>query len=136
MTRLLVLTAAAAVLIAGCGGDKSDDAGTGGSSAGGPASAEMTDAQNPPQRLVLDVTIKGGRVTPTNEQLQAKVNQPIVIEVDSDAVDELHVHSTPEHSFPIAVGPGQSFQFSADVPGRVDIELHDLNKTIATIAVQ
>jgi len=131
-----VLSAAAAVLIAGCGGNKSDDAGTASSSAGGPAPTQMTDAQNPPQRVVVDVTIKDGQVTPTNEQLQAKVNQPIVIQVDSDAVDELHVHSTPEHSFPIAVGPGQTFQFSADVPGRIDIELHELNKTIATIAVQ
>ncbi|MCG7596797.1 hypothetical protein [Mycobacterium sp. PSTR-4-N] len=136
MRRLLVLSAAAAVLIAGCGGNKSDDAGTASSSAGGPAPTQMTDAQNPPQRVVVDVTIKDGQVTPTNEQLQAKVNQPIVIQVDSDAVDELHVHSTPEHSFPIAVGPGQTFQFSADVPGRIDIELHELNKTIATIAVQ
>ncbi|MEW5809357.1 MAG: hypothetical protein AB1925_07880 [Actinomycetota bacterium] len=136
MTRLLVLTAATALLIAGCGGDKSDDAGTGGSSQGAPAPAEMTDAQAAPQRLVVNVTIKGGTVTPTNEQLQAEVKQPIVIQVDSDAPDELHVHSTPEHSFPIAVGPGQSFQFSVDMPGRVDVELHELNKTIATIAVQ
>ncbi|MHA0289694.1 hypothetical protein ACXYX3_25040 [Mycobacterium sp. C3-094] len=136
MRRLLVLSAAAALLIAGCGGNKSDDAGTASSSAGGPAPTQMTDAQNPPQRVVVDVTIKDGQVTPTNEQLQAKVNQPIVIQVDSDAVDELHVHSTPEHSFPIAVGPGQTFQFSAGVPGRIDIELHELNKTIATIAVQ
>lgn len=136
MTRLLVLTAAAALLIAGCGGNKSDDAGTGSPSQGAPAPTSMTDAQNTPERLVVAVTIKGGQVTPTNEQLQAKVKQPIVIQVDSDAVDELHVHSTPEHSFPIAVGPGQSFQFSVDMPGRVDVELHELNKTVATIAVQ
>ncbi|TRW88960.1 hypothetical protein FK535_01415 [Mycolicibacterium sp. 018/SC-01/001] len=136
MTRLLVLTAAVALLITGCGGNKSDDAGAGTSGSGAPSAAQMTDAPAAPQRLVVNVTIKGGTVTPTNEQLQAKVKQPIVFEVDSDAADELHVHSTPEHSFPIAVGPGQSFQFSVDVPGRVDVELHELNKTIATIAVQ
>ncbi|WP_111509253.1 hypothetical protein [Mycobacterium kyogaense] len=136
MTRLLALTAAAALLIAGCGGNKSEDAGTGSSTPGAAAPTQLTDAQTAPDRLVLKVTIKGGTVTPTNEQLQAKVKQPIVIQVDSDAADELHVHSTPEHSFPIAVGPGQSFQFSVDMPGRVDVELHELNKTIATIAVQ
>ncbi len=135
MRRVAVLAAAVAVLLAGCGGEKSSDQ----TSTAGPAAADpsaMTDSQTPSQRVLVDVTIKGGTVTPTNEQLTAKVKQPIVIRVDSDAVDELHVHSTPEHSFPIAVGPGQSFQFTVDMPGRVDVELHALNKTIATIAVQ
>ena len=97
---------------------------------------EMTDAQNPPEQLVIDVTIKGGKVTPTNEQLQAGLDEQIVIRVDSDATDELHVHSSPEHTFPVAIGPAQSFQFSVGVPGRVDIELHELGTTIATVQVQ
>lgn len=127
------MAAAVAILVAGCGGDKTTDEANTTNPTAVPA---MTDDQAPPQRLAVDVTIKGGTVTPTNEQLTAKVKQPIVIRVDSDAADELHVHSTPEHSFPIAVGPGQSFQFTVDMPGRVDVELHALNKTIATIAVQ
>lgn len=96
----------------------------------------MTDTQNAPERLVVDVTIKGGKVTPTNEQLQAGLDEQIVIRVDSDATDELHVHSSPEHTFPVAIGPAQSFQFSVGVPGRVDIELHELGTTIATVQVQ
>jgi hypothetical protein len=96
----------------------------------------MSNAQAPPTQLVIDVTIKGGDVTPTNEQLKAGVNEPIVVHVNSDAVDELHVHSTPEHSFDVQAKPMQSFQFTVDVPGKVDVELHKLNKTIATIQVQ
>ena len=96
----------------------------------------MSNDQAPPTRLVIDVTIKGGNVTPTNEQLQAGVKEPIVIRVNSDAADELHVHSTPEHSFNVEAKPMQSFQFAVDVPGKVDVELHHLNKTIATITVQ
>jgi hypothetical protein len=30
----------------------------------------------------------------------------------------------------------QTFQFTVGVPGKVDVELHKLNKTIATIQVQ
>lgn len=96
----------------------------------------MPDAQAPPDQLVIDVTIEGGQVTPTNAQLRAAVNEPIVIRVDSDATDELHVHSIPEHSFDVGVGPAQSFQFTVEVPGRVDVELHGLHTTIATIQVQ
>lgn len=47
--------------------------------------------------LVIDVTIAQGQVTPTNATLQAKVHQQITLHVTSDATDELHVHSTPDH---------------------------------------
>jgi sporulation-control protein spo0M len=131
----LFAVAAAALLLAGCG---SGERGNPPDSSGPPTidPSAMTDAQAPPEQLVVDVTIKGGSVTPTNEQLQAEVNEPIVIRVDSDATDELHVHSTPEHSFDIAVGPAQRFQFTVTVPGRVDVELHQLHTTVATIQVR
>ena len=96
----------------------------------------MSNEQAPPTRLLVDVTIKDGKVTPTNAQLKAGVKEQIVIRINSDAADELHVHSTPDHSFNVEAKPMQSFQFAVDVPGKVDVELHDLNKTIATITVQ
>ena len=96
----------------------------------------MSDVQAPPDRLVIDVSIAGDRVSPVNEQLQAKLDQPIVINVTSDTDDELHVHSNPEHTFAVRPGPPQTFQFSVAVPGRVDVELHNAGTTVATIAVQ
>ncbi len=48
--------------------------------------------------------------------------------VNSDVADELHVHSTPDHTFKVEAKPAQTFQFTVDVPGKVDIELHQLNK--------
>ena len=85
---------------------------------------------------MIDVKIEGGEVTPTNAALRAAVGQPIVLRVDSDGADELHVHSTPEQSFDVAVGAGQTFEFTVEMPGRVDVELHHLDKTVATIQVQ
>ena len=96
----------------------------------------MSNEQAPPNRLIIDVNIKGGQVTPTNAQYQAAVKEQIVLKVNSDADDELHVHSTPEHTFKVEAKPNQSFQFTVDVPGKVDVELHHLNKTIGTITVQ
>jgi sporulation-control protein spo0M len=136
--RTLTALTAAALLAAGCGGSTGSDVTTS-SPGGAPASTDapqMSDQQAPPARLVIDVTIKGGEVTPTNAQLQAKVAQTIVVRVNSDAVDQLHVHSTPEHSFNVEAKPAQSFQFTVTVPGKVDIELHQLNKIIATVTVQ
>lgn len=137
--RFLAVLAAGALLLAGCGGG--GGSGTAQSSSASPSAStvnpsDMQNDQAPPDRLVIDVTIKGGEVKPTNAQLQAKTKEQIVVKVASDVADELHVHSTPEHTFKIEAKPAQQFQFSVDVPGKVDIELHQLNKTIATVQVQ
>ena len=130
---------AAALITAGCGGSNSSDNVSVDTSSSQPSAvgpSDMPNEQAPPTRLLVDVTIKDGKVTPTNEQLKAGVKEQIVIRINSDAVDELHVHSTPDHSFNVEARPVQSFQFTVDVPGEVDVELHKLNQTIATIQVQ
>jgi len=136
--RLVAALAAGALLIAGCGGGGSGGAqsSSGQPSASTVSPSDMQNEQKAPDRLLIDVTIKGGEINPTNAQLEAKTNEPIVVKVDSDVADELHVHSTPDHTFKIEAKPGQQFQFSVDVPGKVDIELHHLEKTIATVQVQ
>lgn len=85
---------------------------------------------------VVEITIARGTVTPTNVTLTAKVGQPITLRVNSDADDELHVHSTPDHEFEVAAKPEQEFSFTVDVPGSVAVELHHLDRTVATIQVQ
>jgi sporulation-control protein spo0M len=133
------LLAAGALLLAGCGGGGGSEGAQGSASSSAPSTVSPSDMQNeqaPPDRLDIDVTVKGGEVDPTNDQLEAKVKEPIVIRVNSDVADELHVHSTPDHTFKIEPGKAMQFQFSVDVPGKVDIELHQLQKTVATIQVQ
>jgi hypothetical protein len=97
----------------------------------GSSSKTATDAG-----LSLDVRIAHGQVTPANATLQATVRQPITLHVTSDAADELHVHSVPEHKFEVAAAANQTFQFSVEVPGNVDVELHHLDRTVATIQVR
>ncbi|MFI6865639.1 hypothetical protein [Nocardia sp. NPDC050406] len=86
--------------------------------------------------LVIDVRIAGGSVTPTDARLDAQVNTPIDVVVDSDTHDELHVHGTPEHTFAVVPGTGQRFRFTIDVPGRVELELHEAGRTVATLLVR
>jgi heme/copper-type cytochrome/quinol oxidase subunit 2 len=125
MTARLLAAAWAAVLtcaLVACGGSSSQpDRQTSGAAAPG---------------LKIEVTIANGQVTPTNATLRAKVNEQITLRITSDVTDELHVHSVPDHKFEIAAAPNQTFQFSVDVPGNVDVELHHLKRTIATIQVQ
>jgi len=134
-TRVFAALMAAALLTAGCGGQGQNYTElTSSATAANPS--ELPDHQTPPDRLVFKLVIKDGNVTPTNDQFEAAVGQPIIFQIDSDAADELHVHSNPEHSFPIEAKPNQMFQFTVDVPGKVDVELHELNKTVATITVR
>ena len=132
--RRLVATssvAAVAVFLAACGQDNSEAAPPSPSAiATGPAPIS-----GPPEALVVEMVIKGGTVTPTNARMQGTVGEPIVLRVDSDTTDELHVHSVPEHSFTVEPRSGQEFQFRTEVPGNVEIELHDLNQVVATVQV-
>ncbi|WP_157897613.1 hypothetical protein [Mycolicibacterium rutilum] len=101
-----------------------------------PAPAPTTSSAPAVDGTVVDINIAGGKVTPTNGQAQGTVGKPIVLKVDSDVSDSLHVHSVPEHTFQVEPRPDQQFEFTVDVPGQVDIELHDLNRTVATIQVR
>ena len=140
-SSVIVLASALALVTAGCGGSGESEKTDGSAGSATPSvtavnPSDMTNEQQAPARLLIDVTIKGGEVTPTNQPLKGKVGEPIVVRVNSDAADELHVHSNPEHSFKIEPRNGQQFQFTVDVPGTVDIELHQLNRTIASVQVQ
>lgn len=135
MTALQALAAVAAALItAGCSGAPQQERPEGAPAA--TAAPDLSDQQAPPARVVIDVDIKDGHVTPVNQQMQATVDQPIIIRVNSDAADELHVHATPEHTFEVKPEDLQAFQFAVEVPGKVDVELHHLNRVVATITVQ
>ncbi len=111
---VLLAVVATSAALAGCGSSSKTGTGTG---------------------LSVDITISRGQVTPANATLQAAVHQPITLHVTSDVTDELHVHSVPDHKFEVAATANQTFQFSVDVPGSVDVELHHLDRTVATIHV-
>jgi hypothetical protein len=125
-----------AFVVAGCGSTGSPAASSSTSATSAMNATNVPSASSQPAGLVVDIRIAGGTVTPTNASLQAKIGEPITLRVDSDAEDELHVHSVPDHEFEVAAKPGQSFDFSVEVPGSVDVELHHLNRTVATIQVR
>ncbi|MBF6329434.1 hypothetical protein [Nocardia transvalensis] len=88
------------------------------------------------ETVTIRVRIADGSVTPANAQDEAKVGQPVVLLVSSDSEDELHVHATPEHTFAVSAAPDQRFEFTVQVPGRVEIELHRTHRTVTTLLVR
>ena len=134
--RTMLAGAAIGVVVAGCGPAPSPTQESSTSSEIASRTTPSTIVPAPADsRTVIDVTIAGGTVTPTNAQAQAVAGRPILLAVSSDVVDELHVHSVPEHTFDVDARPDQQFEFTVEVPGRVDVELHDLHRTVVTIEV-
>jgi hypothetical protein len=134
----LLLIAAVGTAVAACGSPSQPSTATttqapASETTSGTAPATSTATASP--QTVIDITIAGGEVTPTNAQAQAVAGEPIVLEVSSDVVDELHVHSVPEQKFDVEARPDQQFEFTVAVPGRVDVELHDLHRTVVTFDV-
>ena len=106
------------------------------SSASKPASSSEAVTTPPAAGVAIPVTILKGVVTPNNGEYEAKVGEPITLAVDSDVADSLHVHSVPEHEFEVKPATGQNFTFTVTVPGQVVIELHNADKTVATLTVR
>ncbi|MBY6537487.1 hypothetical protein HQ325_02270 [Rhodococcus sp. BP-349] len=137
--RVAVALAAVGLALAGCSQSEPETEVTleQDSSVSAPAtSVAASDIPRITPTTTLDVAIAGGEVTPVDQRLEGRAGEEILVTVSSDAEDEIHVHSVPEHSFPVAVGDDQQFRFTVDVPGSVDIELHEADVTVATVLVR
>ncbi len=115
--RVLAVVAAAGVMAAGC--------------AGSPDPVPSAAPGSP-----IDVVIADGSVTPTGDRVEVEAGEPVSLRIDSDAVDEIHVHSDPEHEFAVEPGDDQTFTFTVDVPGQVAVESHGLDRTIVQLLVR
>jgi hypothetical protein len=164
--RRSALTAIAAVVVlmlAGCGGGGSDNTGAAGDEQTSSPSAEASASESPTESpsddstddstedstdgpgdveteddaVEIEIEIENGRVTPSGERVDVQVGEPIRLVVDSDAADELHVHSTPEHSFPVKAGDDdKQFEFTLNQPGVVEVELHELGDVVVSLAAR
>ena len=137
-TRVAIAAAVIAVValtLSSCSSaddSKPDDAATSGST---PTSTDSGSGSSEPTGVVVDITFDGDSVTPNGERIDAKVGEPLTLNIDADAPGELHVHSTPEQE--VAYDAGTStHQVTFDQPGIVDIESHNLDKVVVQVEVR
>ena len=109
--------------LAGCG---DDDSSSDGDAGGGTDLATKT----------IEVTFEGDSVTPNGDRIEVAVGQPIEMVVKADAEGEIHVHSEPEHEFEYGSGTTTLAPFTIDKPGIVEVESHNLEKTIVQLEVK
>ena len=84
--------------------------------------------------LTLDITIAGGNVTPNGQKVDIAVGQPVVLNVTSDAPDEIHAH-TGGDGFTLDVEPGTLATGTLTVTsaGSFEVESHHLEKVIVIL---
>lgn len=130
MRRTWCLPVLALVLAAGCGPTTTTAEPT-----TTQATNESTEGTKPGP-VALDVTIIDGEVTPRGARVELKVGQPLTLSVHSDSADEVHVHTDPEQEFAVKANSNQRFTFRVDKPGKVAVEVHDLDVVIAELLVR
>ncbi len=140
-TMGLVGLVLAAVTLAGCGGEDepaATDPTTAAPSSAEPSSAASSSPESStaePVGTVVDITFDGDTVQPNGERIDAKVGEPITLNVTADVPGEIHVHSTPEQELEYAAGQ-TTLELTIDQPGVVEVESHSLELTIIQLEVR
>ena len=125
------------VLLTGCASaeDDSSPADPATSQESTPTDSGSDSPSAEPKGTVVDITFSGDSVKPNGERIDAKVGEPLTLNVTADEPGELHVHSTPEQE--VAYDAGTStHQVTFDQPGIVDIESHHLDKVVVQVEVR
>ncbi len=131
----------AVVLLAGCGGGDGDDQAapattaseTDGGATTGTGGETTTPAPPAPERRQLRVNVPAGGPTGI-ERFEVDQGEDVVLVVRSAVADEVHLHG---YDLSTEVAPGRvgRIRFTADHPGRFEIELENAGEQIADLRV-
>ena len=113
---------AAALVLGGCGGDDEETATTSAAASTESASAVPT------------LTVEGGQPVGGTQTLSADLGAPVVFDVTTDEADELHIHGY-DKTVELPAGTPTRVEFTADIPGVFEIELHHAGTEIAQLRV-
>jgi hypothetical protein len=141
-TSLTAVALTATLALAGCSDDEpsADTTPTATPSETVSESPSETPSESPSasaseqEGTTVQVTIAGADVSPMAQPVEIGVGEPLVLEIESDRVGELHVHSNPEQTFAIKAGH-QTVEIVLDKPGQVDIEEHESDTLVLRVLV-
>jgi heme/copper-type cytochrome/quinol oxidase subunit 2 len=135
---LLALTALLVLALAACGDDEPNEFDPAIDSPRTTAPSVTTTVATGPTTTaagsVVSVTVRGGSVEGPSRH-RVDVNREVVIRVNSDVADELHVHG---YDLNAPVGPGQpaELSFAATIHGVFEVELERSRRRLFTLEVQ
>ena len=131
--RIAAALLACALVLTGCAGPdvpgvEADPTGA------GPTSA--TPKATTTSGAVIGIVIQGGKAIRQGERVEVKAGAPVTLKIRSDADEEIHVHSDPEHTYQVKAGEPLSETLTIDTPGQVAVEAHHLGVTLVQLVVR
>ena len=87
-----------------------------------------------PDSEIIAITLDGKTVSPSAESREIKLNQPVVLRINSNAAGQLHVHSSPEQVVDFPAGESE-ITLTFKIPGVIAVEDHALDKLIVQLEV-
>jgi len=87
------------------------------------------------EKVVVDISVEDGEITPKGDRIEVSAGQPIDIVVTSDVAGSLHMHSDPEQEFAYDAGT-TTFPVTIDRPGVIEVESHDPPQIIVQLEVR
>ena len=115
VARASVVLVTVGLMVAGCSGGAQDSDGSG---------------------ATVEVSIRDSKTEPSGDVVKVRTGEQITVKISSDIDDEVHVHSTPDHSFQVAPGEQVEETFSFSAPGTYEMESHRLKKLIVKFEVR
>jgi FtsP/CotA-like multicopper oxidase with cupredoxin domain len=84
--------------------------------------------------LTINITISGGKTTPSGQKINVHVGETVVLNVTSDSDDEIHAH-TGGNGYELEVKANEPTRgtFTVPGPGSFEVESHHLEKIIAIL---
>ena len=87
--------------------------------------------------VTIDVTISGGKVSPSGKKLDVAVGQKVVLNVTSDVDEEIHAHALGDgYQLDVSAGKPATGSFVVSDPGSFYVEAHHLEKVIVILNVR
>jgi heme/copper-type cytochrome/quinol oxidase subunit 2 len=89
---------------------------------------------NPDYTLTINIVIAKGKTTPNAEKINVRVGQKVILNVTSDADDEIHAHIGGDgYELPVKAGTPTKGSFTLESPGTSEVESHHLEKIIVIL---
>ena len=140
MRRSLLTLAACAFALTACGGSPGEVEDGGSSAPNGPpsvtgsAAPEETSARPGNAAEPVVFTVAGGSRTQGPDTVEVGAGETVLLEVTADVADEVHVHGYDE-TLDLAPGTPGRLEFTADIPGSFEVELHEQGLLLTQLRV-
>jgi len=91
-------------------------------------------ALNPDYPLTINIVIAKGKTIPNGVKYDMRVGQKVILNVTSDADDEIHAHTGGAgYEMQVQAGTPAKGSFTLDSPGSFEVESHHLEKIIVIL---